>query len=346
MMLLLLLLFGMTLSGVRGHALWQQTVRSSNFNNDGHALTTVLTFAERPGVAQVEKEYMAKKEYDAGVSLFVKSTSYDQFEPLTQLPVALAGKFIVAPLPDTVSGFDSGNNQGAGGAYVLESSVRSGLWAEGDAAPSLSVFYTSASRYVDGQSFPPESSSNRFRIDMRRDPISEPPAVTAIVRYDGVRLPGKDVKIIDGVTGEEIFVQVTDSDGAVSFTQPPAERIFAKVKHMVDTPGAKTKEGKSYETVNNVATSILELSEALPYETFHLPDYDIDLPLMGGEEMEELSSTEMASSSTGSSSDLLMLFVGFGLGIIGSLFGVLMSTKILGPSRMYAAASAQDVIIV
>lgn len=323
-------------TGVEGHALWQQTVRSSNLKHDGQALITLLNFAERPGLAQVEREYMAKKEYEAGVSLFMRRTSYDPFEPLTQLPVVLAGKFIAAPLPDALSG---------GGSYVLESSVRSGLWAEGDAAPSLSVFYTSASRHADGQAFPPAASANRLRVDLRRVPGAAPPAVEAVVTYDGARLPDAEVRILDGVTGEDLATQATDAGGTATFAVSPLdERVFAKVKHLVETPGATTERGEAYDTVNNVATSILELSESMPYVAFDLPEYDTGPSLAEeGEEVAVLKNTG-TSSFTDSASTLIVVFAGVGLVSVGFFLGVVAAKKCRRPQIIYEEALDQDIV--
>lgn len=363
-----LFLLSGVITGVRGHALWQQTVRSpdtKNGNDNGHSLAALFTFAEKPGIAHVEREFMSKKEYDAGMKLFMRSNTHDEYESLTQIKVDLEGKFIVAPLPDGMTG----------GSYVLESNVRSGLWAEGDAAPSLILFYTSAShstgRHGGSEApIPTGASANRFRFgmsivedktkcsDLDEDLQADYYCVLAASTYDGSFLPDHDIKIIDGTSGEDIETKKTDSIGEAYFVvSSTLERVFAKVKHVVDTPGAQTSEGEKYDTVSNIATTVLELST---YESSPLPDYNgapETTTTMASQRVFEVNENadehqmeeevglfkETKSLTTGSLSALSYLLVGVTV-LTGSFFGGLLSTKFLTCrlGQTYTVAPVQD----
>ncbi len=259
--LLLSLLHSATLT--EGHALWQQNVALAG--DEGSDITTYFTFAESPGLDHAERESMAKRAYENSIKLHyadvtdaveIEDVEYQTLEPL------LDGKYITADVPDA-----------GAEAFVLEGYVNWGVFGEpGRFPPSLIHFYTSASYYSSDKwlDIVEVSSKNQFRVHLRMvKNISneqmctgdEGTCLRATVTFQKQPMSGHAVDIImSKANGDQEKVSITTGDDGFAFLpcDTDHQRIFARVKHGIDTPGV-TPYGDEYEAVSHIATTALEL---------------------------------------------------------------------------------------
>jgi len=267
----LLLLPLVWLQEAHGHALWQQVVQAEKTpGSESNAIATIFTFAENPGIAQVEAERMATKAHDKGVYTYIKGAD-DEFYPLTQVNPRIAGKFLVSDLPD------------AGTSYMLESVYFSGLYGHGDEKPKNNVFYTSAPNYgIKSIQEVTKLSKNKLRlvlVDVERavdynvggfyESIckgTDMVCVAAEAVFGDEKLFNATVKVINGESGAEIDTQYTNVGGLAYFSFPKTmtSRIFGKVSHGVATPGSVTRDGQGYDDTNYIATTVMELTPNYP----------------------------------------------------------------------------------
>lgn len=257
--------------GAHGHALWQQVVQAEKtYDSESSALATVFTFAEKPGLANVEAERMATMAQELGVFTYIQGAD-DDFYPLTQMQPGKAGKFLTSDLP------------AAGTSFMLESVFFRGLYGHGDGKPSNIVFYTGAYNYgIKSIQEVLKLSKNKLRlflVDVERaveynvggfyestcegrDLV----CVAAEATFEEDKLFNTTIKVVDGESGQEIDTKYTNVGGLAYFSFPKTttSRIFAKVSHQVSTPGSVSRDGKSYDDTHHIATTVMELTPNYP----------------------------------------------------------------------------------
>lgn len=132
------------------HMLWQQQIVSST---DSRPMT-IYTFAEKPGLSQVEAERMSQKAYDKGIKAHIQTESGD-----SELDICLDGKYLKARM----SPYSLYDHEGNDLPYALESYVDWGTYGE-HGPPSLIRFYTSASHVNNDAKKEMEMSTNAFKF--------------------------------------------------------------------------------------------------------------------------------------------------------------------------------------
>merc|ERR1740124_649754 len=141
----------------QAHFIWQQTVADSN----GESTSTMITFAENPGLAQAGVERFAHMVHEKGMHVYMKGI--EDYDSLKEISTSQVGKYIKGQLPDSITKSQDGKSL----SYALEGFCRWGVWAEGG-PPSLLLYYTSAS-HIDKPSDrrkEKNASQNIFRLSL------------------------------------------------------------------------------------------------------------------------------------------------------------------------------------
>merc|ERR1740124_1472726 len=247
----------------QAHFIWQQTVADSN----GESTSTMITFAENPGLAQAGVERFAHMVHEKGMHVYIKGI--EDYDSLKEISTSQVGKYVKGQLPDSITKSQDGKSL----SYAVEGFCRWGVWAEGG-PPSLLLYYTSAS-HIDKPSDRRKvknASQNIFRLSLYLEDKqslcegtidSDFVCVAATAEYASSPLPAHNVTFYDGDTGEEVNTSSSNSQGVAYVLVPTSrQRVFARVNHNIENPG-KTADGEEYDSVSNWATSVLEITPTL-----------------------------------------------------------------------------------
>jgi len=283
---------------------------------------TIYTFAERPGLAQVEAERMSQKAYAKGIKARMQTESGD-----TNLDVSLDGKFLKARM----SPYYMNDQEGNALPYVLESYVDWGTYAEGG-PPSLIRFYTSASHVDNDVEKAIEFSQNTFKFFMA---LSSENELQGFVHFAGAPLFNETVSFYDGNTGDILGEAITDEKGEVSLpVDASLQRAFGKVRRIMENPGM-TIMGEEYAKVSYGASAFLEISDFME-EPKSMDDTASSLTSEYKADSFSTSSPKRTSSSSVGGYMLVSLAAS-----VGAAIGTIVIQKLTVPHRHNQVASME-----
>jgi len=253
-------LFLLSIPSVCSHAIWQQTVKSS----DGKSASTLFMFEESPGLDEADEDFTQMASEKDINAYFTWIDFREKEEKAEKLSIVKKGRFIVADLPEG----SLGDQQ----SYALESSTLWGVHADGTHPPMLVYFYTGASKLIkrsvdiDRVTF---ASKNKFvsLLTISQDPcegkdVSSFVCIEATAEFDGLKLPMHEITLYDGDTAQIIVKGNTTGFGNAFLPVPrTTNRIFGKVKHDEDISGV-SDDGEKYDLTTHIATSFLELTSS------------------------------------------------------------------------------------
>lgn len=247
-------------SSSRGHFLSEQRVAVDN----GKSYSTFFTFAETPGIENVEAETMAQKAYENGVKLTITTdstgsdTDATKMVKSTDLELQLDGKYLTAKLPENLPEY-----------YALEGFSDWGVYS-GHGSPARIYYYTSASKARTTLEFETvcELATNMFRVDMNivynsgrceedSNHHQHGACIHISVIYDGSPLSQANVTLT-GSANHPNYAIMDDNGEAYVAVSRMNKRIFARAGKTIETPG-KTASGESYDVIKRFSTSVVEL---------------------------------------------------------------------------------------
>lgn len=219
-----------------GHFLWQETTLK-------HGLAKSLyTFAEKPGILNVEAERMVQMAYEKGVEARVTSDGGS-----VSLKVYEDGAFLRSDIPSNLEP----NN------YVIESFLLWGIFGEGG-PPGLLQYFSSAWHAGDDLMQALKFSENDLFLFLNLDDKNQND-IQAYVYFFEAPVYNASVSFFDGDSGDELGESMTNEDGLATLSITSSiQRAFARTHHDVDDQGSL--DGEEYTKIMNYATTFLEIA--------------------------------------------------------------------------------------